>query len=65
MIYIVGAGPAGLITGLFLIDIGYDVKIFEKNREIRSTACGEGCDEKSLKKLPFDYEEAIAKKLKE
>jgi len=47
-----------------LIDRGYDVKIFEKNREIRSTACGEGCDEKSLKKLPFDYEEAIAKKVK-
>ena len=54
MIYIIGAGPAGLATGLFLLEEGYDVTIFEKEEKIKSTACGEACDLESLKILPFD-----------
>ena len=44
MIYVIGAGPSGLTTGLFLIEKEYDVTIIEKNDNIESTPCGEGCD---------------------
>lgn len=54
MIYVIGAGPSGLATGLFLIEKGYDVTIIEKNNKIESTPCGEGCDIDSLNLLPFD-----------
>ncbi len=54
MIYIVGAGPAGLVTGLFLVERGHDVIILEKEERIKSTPCGEGCDLQSLKIIPFD-----------
>jgi flavin-dependent dehydrogenase len=64
VIYVIGAGPAGLAAGLFLIEKGYDVKILEKNAEIKSTACAEGCDLSSLKILPFDSMPYIAKKVK-
>ena len=67
MIYIVGAGPAGLSTGLFLIEKGYKVTILEKEDRIKSTACGEGCDLQSLKMLPFDsspYFERIVEGIK-
>ncbi|MCD6448257.1 MAG: NAD(P)/FAD-dependent oxidoreductase [Thermoplasmata archaeon] len=63
MIYIIGAGPAGLATGLFLLNKGYEVKIFEKNEKIRSTACGEGCDAASLSILPFNSLPYIARKV--
>ena len=67
MIYIVGAGPAGLATGLFLLEKGYKVTILEKEDKIKSTACGEACDLDSLKMLPFDstpYFERVIEGLK-
>ena len=64
MIYVIGAGPAGLAAGLFLIEKGYDVKIFEKNAAIKSTTCAEGCDLSSLKLLPFDSTPYISKKVR-
>ncbi len=64
MIHIIGAGPAGLITGLFLIKKGYEIKILEKNERIKSTPCGEGCDEASLNKIPFNYTAYISRKVK-
>jgi len=63
VICIIGAGPAGLATGLFLLKKGYEVKIFEKNERIRSTACGEGCDASSLSLLPFNSSPYIARKV--
>ncbi|KAA0012359.1 hypothetical protein B6U81_01270 [Thermoplasmatales archaeon ex4484_30] len=63
MIIIVGAGVAGLIAGLQLLNKGYEVKIFEKNAGIKSTACGEGCDLQSLNFLPFDSRPYVAKKV--
>ncbi len=63
MIIIVGAGPAGLITGLQLVDKGYEVKIFEKNDRIKSTACAEGCDANSLNLLKFDFMPYVAKEV--
>ncbi len=65
MIHIVGAGPAGLIASLFLLEKGYEVEIFEKNKEIKSSACGEGCDLKSLAELPFDSLPYIERKVNE
>ena len=65
MIHIVGAGPAGLIASLFLLEKGYEVEIFEKNKEIKSSACGEGCDLKSLAELPFDSLPYIERKINE
>lgn len=55
-IVIVGGGPAGLITGLMLIQRGYHPLILEKQSAIKSTACAEGCDRSSLEHLPFDVE---------
>jgi len=65
MIHIVGAGPAGLIASLFLLEKGYEVEIFEKSKEIKSSACGEGCDLKSLAELPFDSLPYIERKVDE
>jgi len=43
-VVIVGAGPAGLITGLNLMETGIYPLILEKQPNIKSTACGEACD---------------------
>ncbi len=64
MIHIIGAGPAGLASALFLLEKGYGVKIFEKNGSIKSTACGEGCDASTLSFLPFNSSPYIAKRVK-
>ncbi|MFB6075903.1 MAG: FAD-dependent monooxygenase [Candidatus Aenigmatarchaeota archaeon] len=55
-IKIVGAGPAGLITALYLNKAGYKPTIYEKqNREgYESTPCGEGISHEKLKKLKKD-----------
>ena len=63
MIHIIGTGPAGLIAGLFLLEEGYDVVIFEKNKHIISSACGEGCDFSSLNLLPFDSSKYIEREI--
>lgn len=60
---IVGGGPAGLITGLHLLEDGITPLILEKNAEISSTACAEGCDYESLKKIPFDSSPYISKEV--
>lgn len=38
---IVGAGPAGLMTGILLRRLGYSVKIIERNKKQLRTICGE------------------------
>jgi digeranylgeranylglycerophospholipid reductase len=61
---IVGAGPAGLITALNLIEVGLKPLILEKEPEIRSTACGEAVGLQWLNELPFDSSPYIAKRVK-
>ncbi len=61
---IVGAGPAGLITALNLLEIGIKPLILEKQPEIRSTACGEAIGLQWLKEIPFDSSPYIAKRVK-
>ncbi|KAA0003790.1 MAG: NAD(P)/FAD-dependent oxidoreductase [Thermoplasmata archaeon] len=63
-IIIVGAGPAGIITGLRLLEKGISPLILEKRAQIESTACAEGCDAYSLKKIPFDSSPYISKVIK-
>ncbi len=62
-VVIVGGGPAGLITGLCLLKRGISPLILEKNAEISSTACAEGCDLTSLKQIPFDSSQHISKEV--
>lgn len=63
-VVIVGAGPAGLISALNLIQEGISPVILEKQPAIRSTACGEACDLQSLNKIPFNSDQYICKKVK-
>lgn len=63
-VVIVGAGPAGLISALNLIQEGIVPVILEKQSMIKSTACGEACDLESLNSIPFDSTQYICKKLK-
>jgi len=53
-VVIVGAGPAGLISALNLMQEGVIPLILERLPEIKSTACGEACDVESLNKIPFN-----------
>jgi flavin-dependent dehydrogenase len=59
-VVIVGGGPAGLITGLQLLERGETPIICEKQPRIASTVCAEACDSASLKKVPFDSTPYIA-----
>ncbi len=52
-IKIIGAGPAGLVTGLKLLEAGYNPTIIEKQEVIFSTLCGEGLSDQTLSKVPF------------
>jgi flavin-dependent dehydrogenase len=63
-VVIVGAGPAGLITALNLLEVGLKPLILEKEPEIRSTACGEAVGLRWLKEIPFDSSPYIAKRVK-
>lgn len=63
-VVIVGAGPAGLISALYLIPKGIRPLILEKQPTIKSTPCGEACGTQSLSKIPFDSKPFISKKLK-
>lgn len=63
-ITIIGAGPAGLITGLKLIEAGFSPVILEKGRKIVSTLCGEGISGRTLSMIPFrDWSEYAASTL--
>jgi flavin-dependent dehydrogenase len=63
-VVIVGAGPAGLITALNLLQRGIKPLVLEKQTEIRSTACGETCSRRLLNEMPFDSSPYISKKAK-
>ncbi len=63
-VVIVGAGPAGLISALNLIQEGISPVILEKKPVIRSTACAEACGLKSLSLVPFDSNPYIRKEVK-
>jgi len=63
-VVVVGAGPAGLISALNLIQEGISPLILEKGSVIRSTACGEACDLQALNMVPFDSNPYICKKVK-
>lgn len=63
-VVIVGAGPAGLISALYLIEERVSPLILDKESTIRSTPCGEACGAESLGKIPFDSEPYICKYLK-
>jgi digeranylgeranylglycerophospholipid reductase len=60
-VVIVGAGPAGLITSLFLVETGIRPLILEMNPSIVSTPCGEGCTVAALNRIPFDSTRYISK----
>ncbi|MFH0922698.1 MAG: FAD-dependent monooxygenase [Candidatus Micrarchaeota archaeon] len=51
---VIGAGPAGLIAGAYLLKSGFDVTIYEKNKGYLSTPCGEGISERVVQKLKSD-----------
>jgi len=53
-IAIIGAGPAGLISGLYLVMAGHRVTIFEKKHEVISTPCGEGISHDATEELKKD-----------
>ncbi|MBI4182154.1 MAG: NAD(P)/FAD-dependent oxidoreductase [Candidatus Aenigmarchaeota archaeon] len=59
-ITIVGAGPAGLITGLKLLEAGFTPTILDKQQEIVSTLCGEGLSADALARVPFQDWSAYA-----
>ena len=63
-VVIVGAGPAGLITALNLLQRGIKPLILEKKLQISSTACGEAVGLKWLSEIPFDSRPYIAKRVK-
>jgi len=63
-VVIVGAGPAGLITALNLLQRGIKPLILEKKTVIKSTACGESCSLRWLKEVPFDSHPYICKRVK-
>ena len=63
-VVIVGAGPAGLISALNLLQEGTSPIVLEKKPEIRSTACAEACSLKSLSAIPFDSNSYISKSVK-
>lgn len=52
-IKILGAGPGGLITGLKLLEAGFEPTIIEKQEVIHSTLCGEGLSAETLSHIPF------------
>lgn len=55
-IKIIGAGPGGLFSGLYLLEKGFVPTIFEKQsrEDYESTPCGEGISVDSIKKLEQD-----------
>ncbi len=59
-VVIVGGGPAGVITGIQLLDNGASPVICEKQTQIASSACAEACDTASLEELPFDSTPHVA-----
>jgi digeranylgeranylglycerophospholipid reductase len=63
-VIIVGAGPAGLISSLYLIKEGLSPLILDKGSVIKSTACAEACGAESLNRIPFYSEQYISKYLK-
>jgi len=63
-VVVVGAGPAGLISSLFLVKAGVRPLILEMNPSIDSTPCGEGCTTAALSKIPFDSGSYISKIVK-
>jgi flavin-dependent dehydrogenase len=63
-VVIIGAGPAGLISALNLIQEGIRPVILEKKSAIRSTACAEACGLQSLSKIPFNSNPYIRKEVK-
>ena len=63
-VVIVGAGPAGLITALNLVQRGISPLVLEKGSEVKSTACSEGCSLQSLSQIPFRSEPYISRVLK-
>ena len=63
-VVIVGAGPAGLITALNLLQRGISPLVLEKGSEVKSTACSEGCSHHSLSQIPFNSKPYISRLLK-
>ncbi len=60
-VVVVGGGPAGLITGLRLIEKGISPLVIERRGDMSSTACAEGCDAASLGEIPFDSSPYVSK----
>jgi flavin-dependent dehydrogenase len=63
-VVIAGAGPAGLISALYLIQEGIRPLVLDKRSQHDTKACGEACDWESLAKLPFDSKPYIRTRLK-
>ena len=64
---IVGAGPAGLISALNLLNLiqeGVSPMILDKQSAIMSAACGEACDVEFLNNIPFDSNQYICTKVR-
>ncbi|HEY7534740.1 MAG TPA: geranylgeranyl reductase family protein [Thermodesulfobacteriota bacterium] len=53
-VIVVGAGPAGSMTGYYLAKEGVSVAIFDKDKFPREKACGGGLQVRAVKRIPVD-----------
>jgi geranylgeranyl reductase family protein len=58
-VVVVGAGPAGAMTGYFLAQEGLKTLIIDKKKFPRYKACGGGLTKRAMDLLPFDIKEII------
>ena len=56
---IVGAGPAGSMTGYFLAKAGLDVLLIEKSHFPRRKVCGGGLTHRAYREIPFSIDSVI------
>jgi flavin-dependent dehydrogenase len=63
-IKVVGGGPIGLLTGILLMEKGYDVELYEEHKDIGEPQhCSGIVSHETLKLYPIDFDDLIVRKL--